>query len=103
MRRQVLATTCDGASPNRNFMESPGNFYTRLLINPFSDGPQKIKWEHVQLTSWQWTRGYNSLGAGCADGTHLSPHTSRRKAWIVLEGGPAGCMFSVSDSGGWRQ
>ena len=45
------------------------------------------------------------LGAGCADGTRLPPYVVYKgknlwNRWI--QGGPAGCMFSVSDSG-WME
>ena len=45
------------------------------------------------------------LGAGCADGTRLPPYViyKGKNLWSRwMQGGPAGCMFSVSDSG-WME
>ena len=45
------------------------------------------------------------LGAGCADGTRLPPYVlyKGKNLWSRwMQGGPAGCMYSVSDSG-WME
>ena len=45
------------------------------------------------------------LGAGCADGTRLQPYVlyKGKNLWgRWMQGGPAGCMYSVSDSG-WME
>ena len=45
------------------------------------------------------------LAAGCADGTRLPPYVvyKGKNLWSCwIQGGPAGCMFSVSDSG-WME
>ena len=45
------------------------------------------------------------LGAGCVDGTRLQPYVlyKGKNLWgRWMQGGPAGCMYSVSDSG-WME
>ena len=49
----------------------------------------------------QWSRAYHCLGAGCADGTCLPPYIvyKGKNLWSRwMQNGPAGCMYSVSDS-----